>query len=270
VINGGTLGYSTDQELLFYRLEGRRYQPDLVIVLFCSNDLYFNTTGEQGKPWFEIEGDRLVLQGSPVRAKKGQWQRGPEARTAEITPLHGSMALRLIAERAVGHPRVSAALAFLHIVEPPKVEPIPMEMTPLGNLHPEVKTMWAVTDALLARLKSEVEADGGRLAVLYIPDRFQLSDRIWELTEQRYGMGKRFSPDRIYLRLKRACEEQGVPFLDPLEALRAAEAAGRSGYFPEDGHWNETGHAIAARTIAAWVRQAAGPRAASTSASLAP
>src|SRR5687767_9168666 len=28
VVNGGIMGYSTDQELLFYRLEGRRYHAD--------------------------------------------------------------------------------------------------------------------------------------------------------------------------------------------------------------------------------------------------
>ena len=269
VINGGTLGYSTDQELLFYRMEGHKYQPDLVVVLFCSNDLYFNTTGEQGKPWFELEDGRLLLQGSPVRAKKGQWQRGPEPRVTSVASLHGSMALRLLAERASSHPRLQGALTFFRIVDRPRTEPIPMEMTPLGTLHPEVRAMWAVTDALLAGFKAEVEAAGGRLAVLYIPDRYHLSPHVWELTRERYGMGKRFSPDRIYTRLKRACEELAIPFVDPFAALRAAEESGRSGYFPEDGHWNELGHAIAARAIAPVVL-GAGPRAASTSASLAP
>ena len=33
VINGGTAAYSTDQEYLFYRDEGRRYAPDVVVAL---------------------------------------------------------------------------------------------------------------------------------------------------------------------------------------------------------------------------------------------
>ena len=32
VINGGTVGYSTDQEYLFFRDEGRKYAPDVVIL----------------------------------------------------------------------------------------------------------------------------------------------------------------------------------------------------------------------------------------------
>ncbi|HET6898595.1 MAG TPA: hypothetical protein VFK70_09615, partial [Vicinamibacteria bacterium] len=34
VINGGTSGYSTDQEYLFYEGEGWRYEPDVVVLLF--------------------------------------------------------------------------------------------------------------------------------------------------------------------------------------------------------------------------------------------
>ena len=34
VINGGTAGYSTDQELLFYETEGHRYKPRVVVLFF--------------------------------------------------------------------------------------------------------------------------------------------------------------------------------------------------------------------------------------------
>ena len=261
VINGGTMGYSTDQELLFHRLEGHRYQADLAVVLFCSNDVYFNTTGEQGKPWFVLEDGRLVLKGSPVFPKKGHWKRGPEPRPIEITSWRGSMALRLLSDRtSQGAPRLHRALARLGLVEGGgrvRVEPIPMELTPLGTIHhAEVKTMWAVTEALLRQLKTEVEAGGGRLALLYIPDRFQVSERDWELTRQQYDLGKRFDPHRMQERVKRICADAGIPFVDPLPALQATQAA-RSGYFLQDGHWNEDGHEIAARTLADFVRQAA-------------
>ena len=39
VINGGTVGYSTDQEYLFYRDEGHKYSPDVVIVFVYQNDI---------------------------------------------------------------------------------------------------------------------------------------------------------------------------------------------------------------------------------------
>ena len=43
VINGGTVGYSTDQEYLFYRDEGRKYAPDAVLVFVYHNDIPYLT-----------------------------------------------------------------------------------------------------------------------------------------------------------------------------------------------------------------------------------
>jgi hypothetical protein len=42
IVSLGTGGYSTDQELLWLRSEGERYAPDLVVVLFCVNDVWYN------------------------------------------------------------------------------------------------------------------------------------------------------------------------------------------------------------------------------------
>ena len=39
VIDGGTVGYSTDQEYLFYRDEGRKYAPDVVVLFVYHNDV---------------------------------------------------------------------------------------------------------------------------------------------------------------------------------------------------------------------------------------
>src|SRR5438093_1290016 len=62
VVNGGTVGYSTDQELLFYRDEGSAYEPKVVILLFYYNDILANARGaaDSGmpKPLFTFTGGR--------------------------------------------------------------------------------------------------------------------------------------------------------------------------------------------------------------------
>src|SRR5439155_918914 len=71
VINAGVQGYSTDQEYLFYLHDGRRYGSRLVLLLFYSNDLRYNTSpvgsGGEAKPYFEVD-DRgaLVRRNDPV------------------------------------------------------------------------------------------------------------------------------------------------------------------------------------------------------------
>src|SRR5262245_56290373 len=41
VVNGGTEGYSTDQEALWFRDEGVRYAPDVAILCFYPNDVFW-------------------------------------------------------------------------------------------------------------------------------------------------------------------------------------------------------------------------------------
>ncbi len=69
VINCGTGGYSTDQELLFFQMEGEKYYPDLTILLFYDNDTWYNTRAKylRGyKPLFEFENGKIVLTNVPV------------------------------------------------------------------------------------------------------------------------------------------------------------------------------------------------------------
>ena len=72
VINAGTRGWGTDQSLLFLQEEGLRYQPDIVIYLWCDNDLFDNATIHRpyrryGKPWMVPAEDGTVTpRGIPV------------------------------------------------------------------------------------------------------------------------------------------------------------------------------------------------------------
>jgi len=45
VVGGGTVGYSTDQEYLFYRDEGAAYGARVVVLLFYYNDILYNARG---------------------------------------------------------------------------------------------------------------------------------------------------------------------------------------------------------------------------------
>src|SRR5262249_8632613 len=42
VINGGTEGYSTDQEVLWLAREGVKYSPDVVVLQMYENDIFWN------------------------------------------------------------------------------------------------------------------------------------------------------------------------------------------------------------------------------------
>ncbi len=70
VINAGVSGYSTDQELLWYRNEGIKYETDLVILVIAGNDVGDNdrqlVSTIYYKPKFVLEDGQLVPKGYPV------------------------------------------------------------------------------------------------------------------------------------------------------------------------------------------------------------
>jgi lysophospholipase L1-like esterase len=76
VINAGVSGYSTDQELLWFKGEGIKYNPDLVILIFTGNDIGDNQRQLVNtiyyKPQFVLEEDHLILTGYPVPRTKAQ------------------------------------------------------------------------------------------------------------------------------------------------------------------------------------------------------
>ena len=54
--------------------------------------------------------------------------------------------------------------------------------------------------------------------------------------------------------MRRFCEERGIPLLDTTETLTARFLNGENVYFPDESHLNETGHAVVADALAAYLR----------------
>ena len=102
VLNGGTAAWSTDQEYLFYKEEGVRYAPQVLLVFFYYNDLLGNTTARywgSPKPLLAESGGRLVITNDPVPRP------GPPAPVESANPsapppaYRGSVALEWVRDR---------------------------------------------------------------------------------------------------------------------------------------------------------------------------
>lgn len=253
VINGGTAGWGTDQEVLFYEKSGRAYAPDLVVLLFYYNDLYRD--GDlRIQPWFDLdEAGALVLRNSPVPPHREFYRAEPFS----VKPFRGSMALALLQPRLHSHPRVSRALSFFGLADPPPARrEIPEEFHPFGRQRPrEVRRHWKRVEALLKRLATEVENDGARLLVFYVPARFEVDDAAWSLTRQVYGLNAQWDRDRVAAELGRITDELDLPFVDPRAAFRSFKGGAERTYFPEDGHWTEAGNEVASAEILNAIRE---------------
>jgi lysophospholipase L1-like esterase len=106
---------------------------------------------------------------------------------------------------------------------------------------------------VLGRLEADVRRTGAELVVMFIPDEYQVNERL--LREAAAALAVPLpaldvgAPQRHLGRLLAAA---GIRYVDLLPAFRGA---GRSEplYYPRNTHWNDAGNALAARLLADYV-----------------
>ncbi|HEY8148256.1 MAG TPA: GDSL-type esterase/lipase family protein [Vicinamibacteria bacterium] len=250
VVNGGTVGYSTDQEYLFYRDEGVSYSPRIVVLLFYYNDILYNARGAVPggvpKPLFTFTGGTARVKNYPLPPP-------PTARAAR--PWRGSVALTFFRERLrEGAPALYDVLARLRFWSPIRPGEVPVEMEVYDREPPEsVVQAWLQTEHLLSLLQREAAAHVAQLVVAYVPSKMETSRADWERTRRRYRIDESlWDRGLVARRLEAAGERLGIPVLDLTDALWAEQ--GRA-YFAQGGHWNARGHAVAAQEIARFLRE---------------
>lgn len=268
VINGGTAGYSTDQELLFYQTEGHRYSPRIVLLFFHYNDVIYNDRQEYfgtPKPVFEMGEGRPCVHRLPVRSRSPDTAAGP---ATESEPGSPSALVDWIRERLwYGAPRAYNTVARLGLWPPMPRMSTRLELRVYERRRVEpVEDAWAKTAAILAEVARATQARGARLLVIYVPSRMEVDDQTWRLSRQLYDWAEAgWDRRRVAQRLRDIGAQAGIPVLDLTEPLRRASAGwGDKPYFTYDGHWTALGHRIAAEetqrflTAHAWLHDCPG------------
>jgi len=231
VINAGTEGYSTDQEVLWLDLDGQRFQPDLVLLFAYENDLYWNAKTRYGrypKPRFGVQGEpeRLVL-ADP----------GPP-------PFRDRLALGRV---------VSPFLQRPESWTPPGGRPLPMEWVAYFESQPEpMAEVRLRTRSALSHLKASCDAMGAKLVVVPIPNKACIEEGAMRSLKERIGVEEGWSPDAPVQLFVDLCQELSIPAADPRAFLRTAAASVEDGrlYFQKDWHLNPEGN----RALANFVR----------------
>jgi hypothetical protein len=250
VVNGGTVGYSTDQEYLFYREEGSRYGASVVALFVYYNDVLYNGRGSVGttpKPLFTFAGGAPRVKNTPLPAV------APFQAAVPPRP-HGSAGVRWLRARlSTSAPGLYDGLARLRFWSPlPRSSP-PLELQVYARDPPvEVDRAWEYTVHLLGLLQREAGRAGARLVVVYVPSKLEVSDRDWALTRRRYGVDDTvWDRRRLATLLAQAGARGGFPVLDPTAQLRAADQGWLGGpYHSGGGHWNALGHKVVAARLA--------------------
>jgi len=108
-----------------------------------------------------------------------------------------------------------------------------------------------LTKRLLAAIRDTSRAGGASVALMLLPLRYQLTDSTFAAFTQKSGVpATRMAMYQPQTMIRRAADSLGVPVVDLLPAFRAWSAASKAPLYVEwDGHWNDSGHRLAADQI---------------------
>jgi hypothetical protein len=260
VLNFGVAGYSTAQELLLLQQKVWSYHPDMVVLAFypardIANNLreLNNAVSPERSPYFVFRGDQLVLDDS-FRGLSALQPREIWLQTAGFWLGDHSKTLQAINTlQRFGKMRVAMAATKERA-----------EQSGLGNLEyaiyapPSSASMqraWKVTEALLLAMRDQVHAYGAEFRIVtlatrpqVIPDPAKRADLMQKLGVRDFS----YADDRI----NEFAARNFIPVTNLVPALSAYAESNRvylNGFQPSNlgaGHWNETGHRVAAQAIA--------------------
>ena len=254
VVNLGVSGYSTDQEMLMLESEGWKYQPDLVVLFLYYNDVWMN--GERllarytFKPVFQLDdGGNLALTGVPVPNPAPALEDRFKLYALIRDVVKGSPSLYKMA--TLGHGWASSTL------------PMPAGAGGTADQFrvyqkedkPELRRVWAITQALLRRMNRETQEHGGRFLVFYAPSRVELSADEWAQS----NIPDTYAPGVVLQHLREICNAEGIALLDPSQRFREARKNGPLSY-AHDVHWTPAGHRLAADLLTEYIRDTEGGR----------
>jgi hypothetical protein len=266
IISGGVVNWGTNQQLIYYREQGRRFQPDLVLLMFyLGNDFSDNLPGNvltiKGfncyAPYFALCHEKLNP--DPLIYAPG------------ISSLQDNCSpRRRILINSLGwlyqHSRLYQQIEPLLIANRPRRKfgqayPQAFSALYLPNDEAELEQAWQVTLATIAQLQQEVESDGSQFAVALISPEIIIRLGLLSPAEQEIFL--RDNPtlakaqvDRPNRRLAEFLGHQNIPYVDlttPMIEHLAANSIPL--YLLGEGHWTVEGNRVAADILAQWLTQ---------------
>ena len=260
VLNFGVAGYSTAQELLLLREEVWNYQPDLVLLAFypardIANNVreLNNAVTPERSPYFVFHEGQLAIDDTfrslPALQPRQIWLQNTSYKfDASLRVLQAIDALQRFGKIHV------AMAAIKERAEKSGVEKLEYTIYAPPTV-PAMQGAWKVTEALFVAMRDEVRAHGKEFRIVVLATRPQVIPDPAKRTEllNKLGVADLNYTDR---RIKEFASLSAIPVTTLAPALASYAEAHHvylNGFRAANlgaGHWNETGHRVAAAAIA--------------------
>ena len=232
VINAGVSGYTAYNELHYYLERGRRFEPDLVVVAFCMNDV-----ADPYLHWFYTREPVVSVPEEAVPNRRYHAEH-VEPILRGLRGAEGAMSRRQY-ERLLGGGR------FLTVGERTWPVYIVGEDTIGIQVLTDYQTPeWRWLRGIYDRLLDAVRADGAAPVIAILPLKYQLDDDYPFLPQEQFA---------------RYCSEREAACLDLLPAFRRRRA---EGLFMDEiagmrdiWHLTAAGHRLVAEELAVFLEE---------------
>lgn len=259
VINLGVSGSGPAQYYRILEKKGLLYKPDLVVMAVLPDndfrDSYRSLSGAVFKPYYAIRVDGTLDYIPP----------DVSGLSANLRPLLRRSAFLHLVRQAIASMPVENWLANVGLLAPagargqdPNHALIPEDWYVYVADPPEPwPDAYRLTLRMIKESKELAERQGAKFLVMLIASTPMVEQR-WEEALRGYGGAKTVTwdfgrPYREIAKLGEESEFQVISLLDPFQADYRATRQSHS--WPHDGHWNQSGHRLAAEVVNAHLLQ---------------
>jgi hypothetical protein len=227
ILNLGVSGYGNDQEYLIYLRKGAKFAVDEVILaLTPSNDVANNLASEEYgcfKPYFKLEGGKLVLHNDHVREKQLHRAGGWLSRNSRTWSLlgDGTSAIRVVLDHS-GNKKGTANAK--------------MKVYGQTNVSKRDRDGVELTVEILKSLRDAVSAQSAEFCVIFLPFKPHVDHRV--------PVNHPLVP-LIETELTRV----GIGYRDSYPEFLKAAVAGAHLFNEPDNHFSSEGHALFAKFL---------------------
>jgi hypothetical protein len=283
VINFGVSGYGTAQEMLTLREKVWDYAPDIVLLaVTTNNDVLDNARAlklTDEIPYFILRDDALALDNSfrdttafrlrnSALNRMGRWLRDNLRFVQAIHQAQAALKSRLAAwreSRAAPAARQDGGATGGDKAQATSDATAPQQNAPTDELgaanmiyrEPSDDTWrgaWSVTEKLIVAMRGETQARGAKFVVVTLSNGIQVypDASAREAFAHRLGVEDLFYAER---RFRELGEREGFVVFNLAPDLQSYADRNKvflHGFAPQlgNGHWNETGHAVAGELLA--------------------
>jgi hypothetical protein len=234
VVNASVGGWGTDDELMYLEKYGARWEPDLILIAMTLH----NDVNDNLRERFHRNENGVLTEG---------WQRPLSSQEFRLLELKGFLASRshayqlLLRYRRLRESRVEGKQLNAHV-----------EDLFRPTTSRELARGLELTRLLLERITLIAAQQKAKVAVVLLPLAIQSSrEASGGLVESVARATGALDTDRPQRLLREVAQLGGVEVIDLLPQFREWTAAGGpSLYLAGDGHWDESGHRVAAGVVA--------------------